>query len=99
MAASPRHFRSSPQSRHALTRLARQFRANNGSHQTYSITSSAVASTNGGMVRPSVLAVLRLMTRSNFVGCSMGMSAAGLRKFNEGYVNVLGLAHLLRLKY
>ena len=50
-------------------------RANNGSHQTYSITSSAVASTNGGMVRPSVLAVLRLMTRSNFVGCSMGMSA------------------------
>ena len=27
MAAIPRHFRLSPQSRHALTRLARQFRA------------------------------------------------------------------------
>ena len=29
MAASPRHFRSSPQSRPSLTRLARQLRANN----------------------------------------------------------------------
>ena len=35
----------------------------------YSITSSARASSIGGMVRPSALAVLRLMTRSNFVGC------------------------------
>jgi hypothetical protein len=35
----------------------------------YSITSSARASKVGGTSRPSALAVLRLMTRSNFVGC------------------------------
>ena len=34
---------------------------------TYSITSSAIASTPDGIARPSVLAVLRLMTNSNFV--------------------------------
>jgi hypothetical protein len=35
------------------------------------------------MVRPSALAVFRLMTSSNFVGCSMGRSAglAPLRIF------------------
>src|SRR6476620_4115507 len=33
----------------------------------YSITSSAVASSNGGTVRPSALAVVRFMTKSNFV--------------------------------
>src|SRR5262249_43948002 len=41
----------------------------------YSITSSAIASTPGGMVRPSVWAVLRLMTNSNLVGCATGKSA------------------------
>ena len=41
----------------------------------YSITSSARASSIGGTVRPSALAVIRLMTRSNLVGCSTGMSA------------------------
>ena len=40
----------------------------------YSITSSARASSDGGIVRPSALAVLRLMTSSNFVGCSTGRS-------------------------
>src|SRR5262249_11684795 len=40
----------------------------------HSITSSARASSVGGTSRPSVLAVLRLMTRSNLVGCSTGMS-------------------------
>ena len=35
---------------------------------SYSMTSSATASGLGGMVRPSALAVLRLMTRSNLVG-------------------------------
>ena len=34
----------------------------------YSITSSAVASSVGGTVRPSALAVLRLITNWNFVG-------------------------------
>jgi hypothetical protein len=39
------------------------------------ITSSAVASSASGMLSPSVLAVLRLMTSSNFVGCITGNSA------------------------
>ena len=34
----------------------------------HSITSSAIASRDGGTVRPSVLAVLRLITSSNLVG-------------------------------
>ena len=38
------------------------------------ITSSARSSSDGGIVRPSALAVLRLMTSSNFVGCSIGRS-------------------------
>ncbi len=42
---------------------------------TYWITSSARRSSDGGIVIPSVLAVLRLMTSSNFVGCSTGRSA------------------------
>ena len=41
----------------------------------FSITWSARASTDGGIVRPRALAVLRLMTSSNFVGCSTGRSA------------------------
>jgi hypothetical protein len=43
--------------------------------RAHSITSSARASRAGGTSRPSALAVLRLMTSSNFVGCSTGMSA------------------------
>ena len=42
---------------------------------SHSITSSASASSVGGMSRPSALAVLRLMTSSNLVGCSTGKSA------------------------
>src|SRR5262249_23227160 len=41
----------------------------------HSITSSASASSLGGMSRPSALAVLRLMTNSNLVGCMTGISA------------------------
>jgi hypothetical protein len=45
------------------------------SHSTpYSITSSAVASSVGGMVRLSVFAVLRLMISSTVVGCWIGKS-------------------------
>jgi hypothetical protein len=40
----------------------------------YSITSSASASSVGGMSRPSVLAVRALITNSNRVGCSTGKS-------------------------
>src|SRR5262249_33383989 len=46
----------------------------------YSITRSARASSDGGIVSPSAFAVLRLMTSSNFVGCSTGRSA-GLAPF------------------
>ena len=41
----------------------------------HSITSSARASSIGGTSRPSALAVIRLMTKLNLVGCSTGMSA------------------------
>jgi hypothetical protein len=41
----------------------------------HSITSSARARINGGIVRPSALAVLRLTTSSNVVGCWTGRSA------------------------
>src|SRR5262245_27732593 len=43
--------------------------------QGHWITSSARASTDRGIVKPSALAVLRLMTSSNLVGCSVGRSA------------------------
>src|SRR5437867_2971003 len=42
---------------------------------SYSITSSAMESTPAGMVRPSALAVLRLINNSNLVGRSTGKSA------------------------
>src|SRR5262249_3895257 len=45
-------------------------------HARYSTISSARASTEGGIVRASALAVLLLITSSNFVGCSMGRSAS-----------------------
>src|SRR5262249_40193137 len=41
---------------------------------THSITSSARASSDGGISRPSAFAVLRLTTNSILVGCSMGRS-------------------------
>ncbi len=41
----------------------------------HSITWSARSSTDCGIVRPSAFAVLRLITSSNFVGCSTGRSA------------------------
>src|SRR5258707_14107830 len=55
--------------------------ANNGlmhrsKEHRHSITSSARASSDGGTVRPSALAVFRLITSSNLVGCSTGRSAA-----------------------
>src|SRR5262249_51220994 len=40
----------------------------------HSITSSARSRNEFGIVRPSALAVVRLMTSSNLVGCSTGMS-------------------------
>src|SRR5262249_61488558 len=46
-----------------------------GPNDFYWISSSARASTEGGIVRPSALAVFMLMTSSNFVGCSAVRSA------------------------
>jgi hypothetical protein len=48
----------------------------------YSTTSSAAAIIADGMIRPSAWAVFRLMTNSNFVGCSTGRSA-GRAPFNS----------------
>ena len=45
------------------------------SSTSYSMTWSARPSTDGGIVRPSALAVFKLMTNSNRVGCSTGRSA------------------------
>src|SRR5262249_19159786 len=41
----------------------------------HSINSSARSRTASGILSPSALAVVRLMTKSNLVGCSTGMSA------------------------
>src|SRR5262249_1983944 len=41
----------------------------------HSITSSAMASSPGGKLRPNALAVLRLITSSNLVDCMTGRSA------------------------
>jgi hypothetical protein len=41
----------------------------------YSITSFTRRRNDSGTVKPSALAVVRLITRSNFVGCSTGRSA------------------------
>src|SRR4051812_10084867 len=43
--------------------------------RTHSITSSAIASSPAEGVSPSVLAVLRLITSANLVGCKTGRSA------------------------
>jgi hypothetical protein len=41
----------------------------------HSITSSAMASSDGGTMRPNMRAVVLLMTNSNLVDCSTGKSA------------------------
>src|SRR5262249_46462050 len=40
----------------------------------HSITSSAGASSFSGMVKPGAPAIVKLMTKSNLVGCSIGRS-------------------------
>src|SRR5262249_25566620 len=42
---------------------------------SHSMTSSARARIDGGTVGPSAVAVFKLMTSSNLVGCSIGRSA------------------------
>src|SRR5262249_47087669 len=48
--------------------------------RNHSITSSARASRVDGMVRPRALAVVRLMARSNLVGCSTDSALGGKRR-------------------
>src|SRR5262249_33593786 len=55
--------------------VSRHERLLSASASTYRISSSARSSSDGGIVRPSALAVVRLIASSNFVGCSIGMSA------------------------
>ncbi len=71
----PRHVRFPLQSGLSSNMRPCPSCAKTGSRRPHSITSSAVASSDGGMVRPSALAVLRLITNSNVVGCSTGRSA------------------------
>ena len=49
----------------------------------YSITASARASKIGGTSRPIALALLRLMTSSNLVGCCTGRSAGCRKRWSE----------------
>src|SRR5262245_11157153 len=64
----------------------------------HSITSSARASSVGGTSRPRALAVVRLIMRSNLVGCRIGRSAgfSPLRRLNRGAISGRG-ALMLRL--
>ena len=66
-----RKDRSDPERKFDLTRSG----AGTGHLPTaYSMTSSARASSDGGIVKPSAAAVLRLMTRSVLIGGSTGRS-------------------------
>src|SRR5215831_17734968 len=58
-----------PRGRHAAEERDERASSN------HSITSSASASSVGGISRPSVFAVFRLMTNSNLVACITGRSA------------------------
>ena len=69
-----RHVRFTPESGHSAVNLECPPRGDIS--VVYSITSSAMERTPDGKVRPSALAVLRLMTNSNFVGRRTGKSAA-----------------------
>ena len=69
-AVSGRQMRRAAIPLSATSRLMHRSKLNH-----YSITSSARASSVGGTSRPSALAVFRLITNSNLVGCSTGMSA------------------------
>jgi hypothetical protein len=57
------------------TRAALSSRSKVRHRMAYSITSSACASSVGGTVMPAILAVLRLITSSYFVGSWIGRSA------------------------
>ena len=79
IAAPPTNVRFTPKSGHPPTRLECPLCAKSGHYaaqqkERYSITSSARATNDGGTSRPSILAVVRLIMKSNLVGCSTGRS-------------------------
>jgi len=55
--------------------LGRPFSARSGNDERYSISLSARSNNAGGIVTPVALAVFRLITSLNLVGCSIGISA------------------------
>src|SRR3990172_11903441 len=61
----------------ALSQREREFSENNPKSkiQNYLMTLSAFISVHCGIVRPICLAVFKLITNSNFIGCSTGKSA------------------------
>jgi hypothetical protein len=66
-----------PRKQTSAAEAAKSASGHNRTHapqQNYSITSTACASSVGGTVRPSALAVFMLITNSNLVGCSTGRS-------------------------
>src|SRR5258708_34701641 len=71
----------SPDNQTSLRTDTRSVSANFGSDAPYSITSSAVASSEGGTLRPKALAVFRLIANLKRGGCSTGISA-GLGPLN-----------------
>ena len=74
------HVRYASESDQQLFRDRMSRWASNGlmrrSKASHSITSSASASSVGGISRPSAFAVFRLMTNSNLVDCMTGRSAS-----------------------
>ena len=70
--ASPLHVRLAPDTFHED--MPEGSEVPEAKHGTYSITSSARARNDSGIVSPIALAVVRLMTTSNLVGCSTGIS-------------------------
>jgi|SRR5271166_5991252 len=66
------HLRAGPLAAHRRRRAAEQ---RDELAALHSITSSAVASSQSGIVTPSAFVALRLITSSNFVGRSIGKSA------------------------
>jgi hypothetical protein len=63
-----------PEERTSPNRSGWSGSCNSGSDACYSITSSARASSAGGIVRASLFAVLRLITNSNLAGSMTGRS-------------------------
>ena len=71
----PADVRFTPESRRMQRTSLCPLWAKSGHPNIYSIISSARACIDGGTLIASALAVLRLMTNSNFVACTTGNSA------------------------